>query len=256
VIHGAVFCIQLPKSRSGEGWRADDYCFRRNSAGFFLSRPKSHFGAGAARRQHSLSAGAKSWLGFFRSRPKSDFGAGLLGDYPPLSRRAERQPQRHRRPRPRILWPAPLRPIRARPIAEWQRENAKKVFIALEVPKAQVDALLADPVRRPLISAIDFHNWSDRSDGSLFAIEGGLSLAPRSRASFSPGLRRVRRLLRVRRALRVSTAVFRPPQRSRVRRTGDTPVAVFLTGTAVAQPPRRRRQAGRSESALPSADAP
>jgi hypothetical protein len=121
-------------------------------------------------------------------------------------------------------------------IAEWQRENAKKVFIALEVPKAQVDALLADPVRRPLLSAIDFHNSSDRSDGSLFAIEGGLNLAPRSRVSFSPGF------LRVRRALRVSTAVFRTPQSSRVRRTGDTPVAVFLTERRL---PNRRGVVGK-----------
>ena len=50
----------------------------------------------------------------------------------------------------------------------------------------------------------------------------------RSRASFSPGLRRVRRAPRVRRARRVTTAVVRTPQRSRVRRTGDTPVAAFL----------------------------
>lgn len=64
-------------------------------------------------------------------------------------------------------------------IAEWQKKNNRKVFIALEVPKAQMDALLDDPVRRPLIAAIDFHNWNYRADGSLFAIEGGLNLAPR-----------------------------------------------------------------------------
>lgn len=64
-------------------------------------------------------------------------------------------------------------------IAEWQRDTGKKVFLSLEVPKAQLDALLADPVRRPLIAAIDFHYWSYRADGSLFAIEGGLNLAPR-----------------------------------------------------------------------------
>ncbi len=64
-------------------------------------------------------------------------------------------------------------------LAEWQRDTGKKIFVSLEVPKAQLDALLADPVRRPLLAAIDFHHWSYRADGSLFAIEGGLDLAPR-----------------------------------------------------------------------------
>lgn len=64
-------------------------------------------------------------------------------------------------------------------IAEWQKAKGKKVLIALEVPKAIMDAILADPVRRPLIAAIDFHHWNYRADGSLFAIEGGLNLAPR-----------------------------------------------------------------------------
>lgn len=64
-------------------------------------------------------------------------------------------------------------------IAEWEKANAKKVFIALEVPKAEMDAILADPVRRPMITAIDFHNWNYTPDGSLFAIVGGINLAPR-----------------------------------------------------------------------------
>jgi hypothetical protein len=53
-----------------------------------------------------------------------------------------------------------------------------------------MDALLADPVRRPMITAIDFHFWNYRADGSLFAIEGGLNLAPREqlqRAQLLPG---------------------------------------------------------------------
>lgn len=64
-------------------------------------------------------------------------------------------------------------------INEWQKENSRKVFISLEVPKAVMDAILEDPVRRPLVTAIDFHNWNYRPDGTLFAIEGGLNLAPR-----------------------------------------------------------------------------
>jgi hypothetical protein len=65
-------------------------------------------------------------------------------------------------------------------IAEWEKANGgRHIHLALEVPKAEMDALLADPVRRPMITAIDFHSWNYRPDGSLFAIEGGLNLAPR-----------------------------------------------------------------------------
>ena len=109
-------------------------------------------------------------------------------------------------------------------IAEWQRENAKKVFIALEVPKAQVDALLADPVRRPLISAIDFHNWSYRSDGSLFAIEGGLNLAPReqlTRAGSRPNQPRPGGAMQRYRALREYRDAI--PNLVVVRKTDDFP---------------------------------
>lgn len=64
-------------------------------------------------------------------------------------------------------------------ILEWERENKTKVFIALEVPKAAMDAILADPVRGPRIAAIDFHHWFYRPDGSLYTIEGGINEAPR-----------------------------------------------------------------------------
>ncbi len=74
-------------------------------------------------------------------------------------------------------------------VAEWQKENGRKVFIHLEVPRAQMDALLADPVRRPLIASIDFHNWYYRADGSLFAIEGGLNKAPREQIMAQPNSR-------------------------------------------------------------------
>ncbi len=64
-------------------------------------------------------------------------------------------------------------------IAEWQTEHHRKVTLLLEVPRTELDAILADPVRGPLISAIDFHNWFYRPDGSLFAIKGGINKAPR-----------------------------------------------------------------------------
>ena len=71
-------------------------------------------------------------------------------------------------------------------IAEWEKENGKKIFIALEVPKAEMDALLDDPVRGPMITAIDFHNWFYRADGSLFSIEGGINKAPREQLQAQP----------------------------------------------------------------------
>ena len=64
-------------------------------------------------------------------------------------------------------------------IAEWERENRADVFVALEIPKAQMDALLADPRRRAQVDAIGFHSWVYRPDGSLFAVQGGINRAPR-----------------------------------------------------------------------------
>ncbi len=64
-------------------------------------------------------------------------------------------------------------------VAQWEKENGKKIFIALEIPKAEMDAVLDDPVRGPMITAVDFFNWNYRADGSLFTILGGLNLAPR-----------------------------------------------------------------------------
>lgn len=68
-------------------------------------------------------------------------------------------------------------------IAEWQTERQRKVTICLEVPKAEMDELLDDPVRGPLITAIDFHHWFYRPDGSLYTIIGGLNKAPREQST-------------------------------------------------------------------------
>jgi hypothetical protein len=64
-------------------------------------------------------------------------------------------------------------------MAEWQREHGRRVFISLEIPKAQVDAILDDPVRGPLVTALGVHHWVYRPDGTLFAIRGGIDKAPR-----------------------------------------------------------------------------
>jgi hypothetical protein len=68
-------------------------------------------------------------------------------------------------------------------IAEWEKENGQAVFVALEVPKAETDAILADPVRRPVVSALGLRDWFYRADGSLYAIIGGINKAPREQLS-------------------------------------------------------------------------
>src|SRR5690606_13380440 len=67
-------------------------------------------------------------------------------------------------------------------IAEWEREHSRKITLCLEIPKHQIDALLADPKRAPLISAIAFHHWFYRADGSLYSIVGGINQAPRQQS--------------------------------------------------------------------------
>ncbi|MDB6165822.1 MAG: hypothetical protein JWQ83_962 [Lacunisphaera sp.] len=67
-------------------------------------------------------------------------------------------------------------------IAEWEKEHHRQVMICLEVPRAEMDAILADPVRGPMITAIDFHFWFYRPDGSLYTIAGGLNKAPREQS--------------------------------------------------------------------------
>ena len=72
-------------------------------------------------------------------------------------------------------------------IAEWERENRHDVKVVLEIPKAQLDVLLADPKRRPLFDAMAVHHWLYRNDGRLFAIQGGINKAPREQQdSFIP----------------------------------------------------------------------
>jgi hypothetical protein len=68
-------------------------------------------------------------------------------------------------------------------IADWEKENGQTVYVALEAPKAEMDALLADPVYRPVISAIGWRNWFYRADGSLYTIVGGINKAPREQGA-------------------------------------------------------------------------
>jgi hypothetical protein len=64
-------------------------------------------------------------------------------------------------------------------IAEWERERGTRVFICLEIPKDQMDAILDDPVRGPMIAAADVLGWTYRANGTLFATRGAIDRAPR-----------------------------------------------------------------------------
>jgi hypothetical protein len=58
-------------------------------------------------------------------------------------------------------------------VAEWQTARGKRMHIALNTSKAITDAILADPVRAPLVDVIDQRYWQYLADGSLFAPDSG-----------------------------------------------------------------------------------
>ena len=67
-------------------------------------------------------------------------------------------------------------------IAEWEREHGQDVYVMLSATKDVQDAILADPAYRRLVDIIDIRQWSRNADGSLYAPEGGVNLAPRQYA--------------------------------------------------------------------------
>jgi hypothetical protein len=75
-------------------------------------------------------------------------------------------------------------------VAEWQKDTGKKVLIGLSCTKDVQDAILADPVRGPMVSVIDLRYWWYAADGSLYAPQGGQSLAPRQQLREWKGDRR------------------------------------------------------------------
>ncbi len=73
-------------------------------------------------------------------------------------------------------------------VAEWERENNKHVLVMLPGTKEVQDAILNDPKRSAVVDAIDVIQWQYRSDGSLYAPAGGVSLAERQYLRiFDPG---------------------------------------------------------------------
>ena len=64
-------------------------------------------------------------------------------------------------------------------IREWEKETGRDVKVMLSATKDVTDALLADPAYAPLLDVIDIRQWHYRTDGSLYAPEGNVSLAQR-----------------------------------------------------------------------------
>jgi hypothetical protein len=64
-------------------------------------------------------------------------------------------------------------------IGAWEKEKGKDVMVMLSANKDVIDGILADPEVAPLLDIIDIRQWHYRSDGSLYAPKGGVSLAPR-----------------------------------------------------------------------------
>jgi hypothetical protein len=64
-------------------------------------------------------------------------------------------------------------------IAEWERQTGREVHVNLQIPKDQLDGILADRVQRPRVTAAGVHHWVYRPDGALFAVRGGINRAPR-----------------------------------------------------------------------------
>lgn len=64
-------------------------------------------------------------------------------------------------------------------IAEWEKETGKQATVALSATKDVQDAILADPKRAAVVDIIDIRYWHYRTDGTVYAPEGGKNLAPR-----------------------------------------------------------------------------
>jgi hypothetical protein len=64
-------------------------------------------------------------------------------------------------------------------VAQWEKETGKQVIVGLSATKDVQDAILADPVRSPMVNVIDIRYWWYQGDGSAYAPPGGVSLAPR-----------------------------------------------------------------------------
>lgn len=67
-------------------------------------------------------------------------------------------------------------------VAAWKRETGKSAIIGLSATKDVQDALLQDQTRNKTIDLIDIRYWHYQQNGTAYAPQGGVSLAPRQHA--------------------------------------------------------------------------
>lgn len=67
-------------------------------------------------------------------------------------------------------------------IAGWEKETGIRECIGLSATKDVQDSILADPVHSKLVDVIDIRQWHYQANGTLYAPQGGLHLAPRQLA--------------------------------------------------------------------------
>jgi hypothetical protein len=65
---------------------------------------------------------------------------------------------------------------------KWKTETGKKGIIGLSATKDVQDAILNDANRTKTVDAIDIRYWYYKEDGSAYAPQGGVNLAPRQHA--------------------------------------------------------------------------
>lgn len=67
-------------------------------------------------------------------------------------------------------------------IDEWQKETGRNALVALSTTKDVQDSILANPKRAAIVDIIDIRYWHYKNDGTVYAPQGGLNLAPRQHA--------------------------------------------------------------------------
>lgn len=67
-------------------------------------------------------------------------------------------------------------------VQKWKDETGKKGLIGLSATKDVQDAILNDTKRNKTVDVIDIRYWYYKEDGSAYAPEGGVNLAPRQHA--------------------------------------------------------------------------
>jgi hypothetical protein len=68
--------------------------------------------------------------------------------------------------------PLPFQQFFIDTVTEWGKAHGKRIRLMLQTSKPVTDAILADPVRAPLVDVIDTRYWQYLENGKLFAPDG------------------------------------------------------------------------------------